>query len=81
MENDSIEYKGFVVKAHPYKTVDSKKWRARVAIHWVGHESHGWSFIDSGLTYDHKEEAVEHCFEFGRRIIDRQEKGIPVQVF
>jgi hypothetical protein len=66
----SIEYKGFEIRAVPYQLVDSGGWTLDILIvrdtgTKIKHRKFGGS-----NTYKTKDEAVQHCFNLGKQIID-----------
>lgn len=69
---DVIQYKDFEVHAAPYQLADTKEWKINISIVKY-HASHSnlrnFSAADS---YETRTEAVKHCFQFGRQIINGQ---------
>lgn len=67
---DRIMYKGFEIEAAPYQLADSKKWKLHIVI-W---EHKGYESVPRPISvsnsYDTKEEALRHCFDFGKKYID-----------
>jgi len=66
---DRLVYKGYEIEACPYPVYKSK-WMINLKI-WKhnGSDSINRSFSGSN-TYDSKEEALKHCFNLGKKIID-----------
>ncbi len=67
---DKIQYKGFIINASPQQLVENEQWAVNVHI-----EKHrGGSVSDRAFsaanTFFSKDEAIEHCLDFGRQIID-----------
>ncbi len=73
----SIEYMGLEIIAKPHLLDAPRRWSLDIDIsrqHADGvHEKH----FDAANTFLTEDEAVQHCFEFGRRIIDGSVPEIP----
>lgn len=66
----SIEYKGYEIRAVPYHLADSGDWTLDILIvRDTGTETKHRKFGGSN-RYKTKDEAVQHCFNFGKEIID-----------
>jgi len=67
---ESIEYKGYRINAYPQQLAETDKWTISIIVE-AHHGSHTntRNFSASNVLVS-REEAVKHCFEFGRRIID-----------
>ena len=76
--NNRLEYGGFIILAVPYQRADDNRWTLNLQIELHTGDrvvSRSFSTID---TFETREEAVGHCFQFGRRIIDGAEPGLSV---
>ncbi len=76
--NNRLEYGGFIILAVPYQLEDDNRWTLNIWIEiHTGDRvvSRPFSTID---TVETRDEAVSHCFQFGRRIIDGSEPGLSV---
>jgi len=76
--NDHLEYGGFIILAVPYQLGDHNRWTLNIQIELHTGDrfvSRPFSTID---TFETREEAISHCFQFGRRIIDGSEPGLSV---
>lgn len=69
-KTDRTEYKGYTIQAAPYQLAESLEWEINLYIQ----RDHGdhvndkkFSALDS---YPTRDEAVRHCLQFGRQIID-----------
>jgi hypothetical protein len=73
----SIEYKGYEIIAKPHLLDAPRRWSLDIDI--VRQEADGVleKHFDAANTFLTEEEAVAHCFEFGRRIIDGGVVDIP----
>lgn len=67
---DRIRYKEFEIEATTYQLKEPKGWSLSILV-WKhsGSKSVSRAFIGSNI-YVSKEEAIEHCFNFGKKIID-----------
>jgi hypothetical protein len=72
---NEMNYKGYVIEAIPEQLVVTGRWRVKFCI-WRrrGHASTQRQF-GAGNTYPTEREAVAHCFNFGKQIIDGQMEG------
>jgi hypothetical protein len=67
---NEIEYKGFIIEAHPQQLVDTGWWTTYGQIYrHSGSRTFSTDFYASP-TYKTREEAIIGCLEFGKRIID-----------
>ncbi len=76
--NNRLEYGGFIILAVPCQLEDDNRWTLNIWIEiHTGDRvvSRPFSTID---TFETREEAVSHGFQFGRRIIDGGEPGLSV---
>ena len=67
---DSAPYKGYLIQAAPYRLADSGEFTINISIlHDTGNAVNIRNFSASN-TFKTEEEAIYHCIEFGRQIID-----------
>lgn len=67
---DSAFYKGYIIQAAPYKLADSGEFTINISIlHNTGSDINARNF-SAVNTFKTKEEAIQHCINFGRQIID-----------
>ena len=70
MPMTSVPYKGYVIDAAPYKLAESKGWSINIYIrHDTGDAINTKNFSAANI-FATQEEAIQHCIDFGRRIID-----------
>ncbi len=70
MPMTSVPYKGYIIDAAPYKLAESKGWSINIHImHDTGDAINTKNFSAANI-FATQEEAIQHCIEFGRRIID-----------
>lgn len=75
----SIEYKGYEIRAVPYQLADSGEWTVDILIvRDTGTEVKHRKFSASN-TYETKDNAVRHCFNLGKQIIDGKVKDCSVE--
>ena len=70
---NELSYKGYVIEACPRQLLNDK-WTIEITI-WkhLGSRSLDKNFEDSNtFAFAKEEEAIEHCFNFGKQIIDGQ---------
>ena len=66
----SLQYKGYEIRAVPYQLADSGEWTLDILIvRDTGTEIKHRKF-GAGNRYKTKDEAIQHCFDLGRQIID-----------
>lgn len=66
----SIEYKGYEIRAVPYQLAESGEWTVDILIvkdtgTQVKHRK-----FSAGNRYKTRDEAAQHCLNFGQQIID-----------
>lgn len=72
-----VSYKGYVLQPAPYRLAESGRWVVKVyiEIHDIGRITVK-NFTAHESTFATEEEAIPHCLEFGRRIIDGKQPGL-----
>ena len=74
----SIDYKGYEIRAAPRQLADSGEWTLNILIvRDTGTGLNNRSFSGSN-RYKTNSEAVQHCFNFGKQIIDGKVEGCTV---
>jgi len=66
----SLPYKGYIIDAIPYQPAETKKWNINISIRHDTGDAVNFKNFSAANSLESKEEAIQHCFEFGRRIID-----------
>lgn len=79
MDRDEMQYKGFRILAVPIQLAESKKWPISINIERHTGDKVNCRNFSAGDTYKTREEAVQHCFNFGKQIIDGKVEGCTVQ--
>lgn len=75
---DVVAYKEFEIKASPYNLAESGDWSLNMyIIHHKAGETREKNF-STAQTFKTRDEAVSHCHNFGRQIIDGQVPGCTV---
>lgn len=70
MSMSSVPYKRYVIDAAPYKLAESKRWSINIYIRRDSGGSINTQNFSAANNFETKEEAIQHCIDFGRRIID-----------
>jgi hypothetical protein len=74
----AIQYKGYEIRAVPNRLADSGDWSLDILIvRDTGTEIKHRKFSGSN-RYKTKDEALQHCFNFGKQIIDGTVEGCTV---
>jgi hypothetical protein len=72
---DSTLYKGYLIQAAPYRSADSDEFGINIHIlHDTGDALNSRNF-SARNTFKTEKEAIHHCIEFGRQIIDGKIEG------
>lgn len=66
----AVPYKGYVIEATPYQLSDSMEWTINIYIRRDTGEQITFRNFSATNTFKTKDEAIQHCIDFGRRIID-----------
>jgi hypothetical protein len=67
---DVVAYKEFEIKASPYQLAESGDWTLNIYItHHRGGETLEKNF-SAATTFKTRDEAIQHCLNFGKQIID-----------
>lgn len=75
---DVITYKGFEVRAAPYQLADNGEWQINLYILRQGESETKARNFSAANSYKTLEEAVQHCIQFGKQIIDGQSANCSV---
>ena len=67
---DSVIYKGYRIQAVPYKLADSGEFTVNINISNDTGSAVNIRNFSAANTFKTKEEAIQHCINFGRQIID-----------
>jgi len=72
---ESITYEEYTIEAEPSQEGNSGSWSVVLTLsRGSGKEKESW-LVSAGDAYESREEALAHCFEFAREVIDREMKG------
>ncbi len=66
----TISYKGYIIEAVPHQLVKTMKWTHNINIHKDTGSQHKIRNFTSKSTFDTEAEAIQHCFNFGKQIVD-----------
>ena len=67
---NNVQYKSYVIIANPKKLIDSGNWTIHVVISKNRDSGVTEKTFTAANTFRTREEAIEHCINFGRQIID-----------
>ncbi|RPI99221.1 MAG: hypothetical protein EHM36_16320 [Deltaproteobacteria bacterium] len=68
------EYRGFIIYPTPKRSLDATAWTIELSIRLAGNIK----VFKSGHTFSTEGEAVFHCIDFGKRIIDGEVEDLTV---
>jgi hypothetical protein len=75
---ETIHYKGYGICPTPYQLAETKEWALQIYIvRDTGHERRERQY-SAANTFKTKDEAVAHCINLGRQIIDRKVENCSV---
>ena len=72
-------YKGYHIEAHPYQLADSGEWTIEIIISLDKRDQITQRHFSAGNRYRIEDKAVQHCFNFGKQIIDGQVENCSVR--
>lgn len=72
---DGIKYRGYVIEACPHQLVENNRWRLETTIERHTGDTVEIQQYSAGDTFESRDEAVKHCLNFGRQIIDGTAPG------
>lgn len=67
---NTVPYKGYVIEAVPYQLSESREWTINIYIRRDTGDQISFKNFSAANTFETKEEAIQHCINFGYRIID-----------
>jgi hypothetical protein len=73
-----IQLKGYIIIAHPQQLLKNGQWTVNISIEKRRAGSVTNRQFSAANNYPTKEEATEHCLNFGKQIIDGQAEGCTV---
>ncbi len=75
---DKMSYNGYEIMAVPYQLADSGEWTVNVVISKHRTDAVVSRQFSAGEKFRTKQEAIQHCFAFGRQIIDGESESCAV---
>ena len=75
---DTLDYKGYVIRAQPQPVKDSDDWTVQIHIERKGPAGLKVRQFRANNRIESKEEAIAHCYELGKQIIDGRIEGYTV---
>lgn len=70
-----VGYKGYIIEAHPHQLADGGRWTSNIAIERHEADQVTEQPFSAANLFAIGEEAVQHCINFGRQIIEGQVAG------
>jgi hypothetical protein len=67
-----LPYKGYIIEARPEKLIESGRWSTNIVIYSHQDGTMSDELFVAPNTFQTEEEAIEHCFNFGKQIIDEK---------
>lgn len=67
---DTISYKDYQIHAAPYELADTSEWTIDIQISVERDSETIFRKFSAGNTFESKDGAIQHCFNFGKKIID-----------
>ena len=67
---ETMTYKGYRIEAVPYRMAGSVHWRMKVHISKTVTEGRATKSFFARNMFGTRNEATDHCFDFGKEIID-----------
>ena len=69
---NELHYEGYVIEALPKQLVDDDMWTIKINIWKHRGEKVTQKAFFAKNTFSDKDQAIAHCFDFGKQIIDGQ---------
>jgi hypothetical protein len=70
-----VTYKGYTIEARPHQLADDSRWTLNITISRDDGEQLIEQTFSAANLFATEEEAVQHCLNFGRQIVDGQVAG------
>ncbi|MFX0202438.1 MAG: DUF6566 family protein [Candidatus Hodarchaeota archaeon] len=74
-----IIYKGYEIRPAPYQLQGSERWNINLYIAIEKGNQRAERNFTAGSSYETKDEAIRHCINFGKQIIDGQVENCTVE--
>lgn len=75
---EEISYKGYLIHPAPYQLRDTGKWTIKLYISRRISRDIKEKAFSAANTFDTKEEAIQHCINLGRQIINGEHEHCTV---
>ena len=75
---DRMSYNGYEIRAVPHQLADSGEWTVNVVISKHRTDAVASRQFSAGEKFRTRQEAIQHCFVFGRQIIDGKSESCTV---
>ena len=73
-----IYYNGYTIIANPEQLIEKNQWTVNIAIQKHHGDRTTDKLFSASNTFTTKEEAIDHCLNFGKKIIDGDVKNCTV---
>ena len=77
-EIPTARYKEFEIRPTPYQLLEPKEWTIEILIMKHTGDSVAMRDFSTSNSFPTEEEAIQQCFEFGKKIIDGEVAGCSV---
>lgn len=75
---NGIPYKGYTIRPAPHQLADTGEWSLELSIGKDKGSEYVQRPFSAGNTFKSEEEAIEHCVNFGKQIIDGKAENCTV---
>ena len=75
---DVFPYKGYEIRAAPHQLADTGEWTINIHISRDHSSKVSLRQFSDGNCFQSRDEAVAHCFKFGKQIIDGKSENCTV---
>ena len=72
---DRVQYSGYVIDARTHQLADDNRWSLDISIEHHTDERVQVQTYGAVNTFETRDEAVQHCIDYGRKIIDGKVAG------
>ena len=73
-----VKYKDYVINSTPYQLAKDKSWSINIRIERHTGSSVTMREFSASNTFPTEKEAIQHCYYFGKQIIDEEAEGCSV---
>lgn len=77
-EMSTFTYKGYIIEFAPYQLSGSMEWTVNIYVRRDTGDTISKKSFSVANSFKTKEEAIQHCIDFGKQIIDGEIKNCTV---